>query len=167
MGRKFGGPPPPFGEGATGSPSNTMSPGPRPSVIPSDILIHEAIWPQQIWAEKWGGGCAPLGEVGAGPHLIQSRLGRDLPPYQVTSWSMKPFGRNRYGPKIGEGVVPLSGRELGPHLTQCSQGQGLPACQVSSWSVQPFGHSVRTSQTEQTGQDRTGQERTDRQTADR
>jgi len=26
-----------------------------------DILIHAAIWPQQIWAENWGWGCAPLG----------------------------------------------------------------------------------------------------------
>jgi len=27
---------------------------PRPSSIPSDILIHAAIWPQQVWAENWG-----------------------------------------------------------------------------------------------------------------
>jgi len=35
-------------------PSNTKSPGPRPTSIPSGILIHPAIWPQQIWAENWG-----------------------------------------------------------------------------------------------------------------
>jgi len=29
--------------------------------MPSGILIHAAIWPQQIWAENWGDG-APLGE---------------------------------------------------------------------------------------------------------
>jgi len=29
-----------------GSPSNTKSPGPRPSSIPSDILMHAAAWPQ-------------------------------------------------------------------------------------------------------------------------
>ena len=28
--------------------------GPRHSSIPRDILIHAAIWPQQIWAENWG-----------------------------------------------------------------------------------------------------------------
>jgi len=22
--------------------------------MPSDILIHAAIWPQQMWAENWG-----------------------------------------------------------------------------------------------------------------
>ena len=35
------------------SPFNTKSPGPRPCSIPSDILIHAAIWPQHIWAEKY------------------------------------------------------------------------------------------------------------------
>ena len=32
--------------GEAGSPSNTMSPGLRPISVPSDILIHPAIWPQ-------------------------------------------------------------------------------------------------------------------------
>ena len=36
-----------------GSLSNTKSPGSWPSSIPSDILIHAAIWPQLIWAENW------------------------------------------------------------------------------------------------------------------
>ena len=61
MGRKFGsGLRPPFGE-VNGVPSNTKSPGPRSSSIPSDILIHAAISPQHIWAENWGVCCAPLG----------------------------------------------------------------------------------------------------------
>jgi len=34
---------PPFGEGGTGSPSHTMSPGPRPASVPSGILIHAAV----------------------------------------------------------------------------------------------------------------------------
>ena len=46
MGRKF--------RGRDGSPSNTKSPGLRRSSIPNGILIHAAIWPQQIWAENWG-----------------------------------------------------------------------------------------------------------------
>jgi len=54
MGQKFGWSAH-FWGGATGSPSNTKSTGPRPTSIPSDILIHAAIWPQQIWAENWGG----------------------------------------------------------------------------------------------------------------
>ena len=30
---------------AAGSPSNTMSPGPRPTSVPSGILMHPAFWP--------------------------------------------------------------------------------------------------------------------------
>ena len=52
----------PWGKG-TGSPSNTKSPGLRPTSIPTDILIHAAIWPQQIWAENWG--LCPFGGGGA------------------------------------------------------------------------------------------------------
>ena len=29
-----------------------------------------------------------------GPHLTQCRLGRGLPPYQVASWFIQPFGHN-------------------------------------------------------------------------
>jgi len=31
-----------------GSPSYTMSPGPRPTSVPSGILIHPTVWPQYI-----------------------------------------------------------------------------------------------------------------------
>ena len=40
--------------GAAGSTSNTMLPGSRPTIIPSGILIHLAVWPQQKWAENRG-----------------------------------------------------------------------------------------------------------------
>ena len=32
--------------GVAGSPSNTKLPGPRPTSIPSGILMHAAVWPQ-------------------------------------------------------------------------------------------------------------------------
>jgi len=32
----------------------TKSPGPRPTSVPSVILIHPAVWPQRTWAENWG-----------------------------------------------------------------------------------------------------------------
>jgi len=32
--------------GGAGSPSNALSPGPRPTSVPSDILIHPIVWPQ-------------------------------------------------------------------------------------------------------------------------
>jgi len=33
-------------KGGAGSPSNTLSPGSRPTSVPSGILIHPAVWPQ-------------------------------------------------------------------------------------------------------------------------
>jgi len=55
---------------------------------------------------KLGRGSDPFWEGGLGPHLTQCRLGQGLPPYQVASGSMQPFGHNRNGPKIGEGASP-------------------------------------------------------------
>jgi len=49
-----------LGRGAE-SPSNTMSLRPRPTSLPSGILIYPAIWLQQIWAKNWVGLC-PFGE---------------------------------------------------------------------------------------------------------
>ena len=77
-----------FSHGGTGFPRLTMLPGPRPTFVPIGILIHPAIWPQWIWAENWG--CAPFG--GAGSHITQ--CGRCLPPCQVSSSSIQPFGHN-------------------------------------------------------------------------
>ena len=70
--------------GRAGSPSNAKSPGPRPTSVPSGILIHSAVWPQRTWSENWE--AVPFfwgGELG--PHLTQWRLDRGLPPYQVAS----------------------------------------------------------------------------------
>jgi len=44
MGRKVGAVP--LWGGGAGSPSNTMWPGPRPTSMPSFILIHRTVWPQ-------------------------------------------------------------------------------------------------------------------------
>jgi len=77
----------PFWGGGAGSPSNTNSPGPRPSSIPSDILINAVISPQQIWTENWG--ICPFGEGELGPYLTQCGQGRGLPACQVSSWSVR------------------------------------------------------------------------------
>ena len=78
---------PPFrGQGA-GSPVNTMSSGPRPTSVPSGILIHPAVWPQLTWAKI--GGLCPFLVGGVGPHLTQCGLGRRLPPCQVSSSSIR------------------------------------------------------------------------------
>ena len=66
MGRKEGSAVPL--SGGAGSPYNTMWTGPSPTSVPSGILIHPAVWPQQTWAEN--GGCASLGRSWV-PHLTQ------------------------------------------------------------------------------------------------
>ena len=105
--------------GVAGSPSNTMSPRPRKTSIPSGTLVHLAVWSQRTLAENWGLCTFRGGELG--PRLTQCRVGRGLPPYQVASSSMQPFGRNRHGPKIG-GLCTLFGEGLGPDLTQSRLG---------------------------------------------
>ena len=66
------------------SQSNTKSPEPRPTSIPSGMLIPVAIWPQQIRAKNWGPP-PPLGERELSPHLTQCGQGRGLPACQVSS----------------------------------------------------------------------------------
>jgi len=73
-----------------GSPSNTMSPGPRSTFLRSGILIHPAVWPQQTWVEDWG---LP-GEGKLGPYLTQCGRGRSPPQCQVSSWSIQLFRHN-------------------------------------------------------------------------
>jgi len=64
-----GGSAPFLGRGA-GSPSNAKLPRPRPSSMPSGILIHASIWSQQIWAEN--GGLCPFrgGRAGSPPNRM-------------------------------------------------------------------------------------------------
>ena len=69
-GPKMGGSAPFFGEGSW-IPINTMSLGSRPTFLASGILIHRAIWPQQIWAENWRKGLCPFCGWGPGSHLTQ------------------------------------------------------------------------------------------------
>jgi len=52
---------------------------------------------------KLGEGLCPFLGGELGPHLTQCRLGRGLSFYQVASWSIEPFGHNRYRPKIWGG----------------------------------------------------------------
>ena len=61
----------------------------------------------------------------------------------LDSWSIQPFGHNRYRLQIGGGgcCAPSFLGEMDPYLTQCGLGQGLPPYQVASWSIQPFGHN--------------------------
>jgi len=60
-----------------------------------------------------------------------------LPPFQVSSWSIQPFGHNRHGPKL-EGCCAPFWREgvggAGSHLTQC----GLVEAYIrTKWYLHP------------------------------
>ena len=83
MGRKEGGCCAPF-RGA-GSPSNTKSPGPRPTFIPSGILIHPAVWPQRTWTENRRLAVHPLFFGGGlGLYVTQCGVSRGLRPCQAS-----------------------------------------------------------------------------------
>jgi len=93
--------------------------------------LDPSVWPQQTWP-KIRGGSVPLGGgVKLGLHLAQYGPGQGLPPCQVPSGSIQPFGHNRHGPKIGGCSVPLFGggragfpstMSLGPMPTSLPSG---------------------------------------------
>ena len=90
LGRKQGAAVPLSGVGSW-LPCNTMRPGPRPTFVPSGILIHPDVWPQQTWAENWRGLC-PFRGGGAGSQLLativempRSRRWNTLTDYLIPS----------------------------------------------------------------------------------
>ena len=66
--------------GGAESPANTMWLGPRPTSVPSDILIHPAVWPEYVGGKV---GVVPLSGR-ARSHLKQCGRGRGLPLYAAT-----------------------------------------------------------------------------------
>jgi len=58
MGQKLGAVP--LLVGRSWVPCNIMWRGPKPTFVPSGILIHPAVWPQQLCAKNWGAGLCPL-----------------------------------------------------------------------------------------------------------
>jgi len=65
------------------------------------------------------------GEVS--PHLTQCCLGRDIPPYQVVSWSIQQLGHNRQGLKSGEAYF-QSPKFLGHPQPQAISATGSGHC---------------------------------------
>jgi len=87
MGRKMGALPL-IGEGELGT-HLTKSLGPRPTSIPSGILIYAAIWPQQTWANNWGGSPPFWGEE-LGPNPTQCGQAE---AYLLTKFHLDPSNR--------------------------------------------------------------------------
>ena len=75
MGQKLGEGGSAFFSGARWVPSNTKSPGSRPTTITSGILVHPAVWPQQTVAENWGL-CPFKGGAAESPSNTMSRRPR-------------------------------------------------------------------------------------------
>ena len=92
--------------------------------------------------QNWVAWVCPFSWGYLGPHRTQCRVGRGLPPYQVVSSSMQPFGHNRHGPKTGEALPPFwRGRTGSPSNTMSlwSKPTSLPSgilMHPASWPQQ-------------------------------
>jgi len=74
---------------------------------PTEFSIYVG-WP------KLGGGAVPP-FWGLGPHLTQRGPGiRGIPPYQVASWSIQPFGYNTPTSQTGQD------RQWRPKIVMCT-----------------------------------------------
>jgi len=96
--------------GGAGSPSNTMWHGPRPTSVPSGILIHPAVRPQYM-GRKVGGCCHPVfwgyrpqspsNTMSPGPRPTSVSSGILIQPAAwpqqtwAENWGLCPFGCGR------------------------------------------------------------------------
>jgi len=95
-------------------PSNTTSPGPRFTFVPSGILIHPAVWPQQTWAENWG--LRPLfGE------------GSRVPIQHQVAWAEAHLHANCHLNPSSRLATTDIGRKLGAPLPFGGRGAGSPS----------------------------------------
>ena len=96
-----------------------MWPRPKPTFVPSGILIHPATWSQHTWAEIWR--VCPLA-VELGPHLTQCCLGWGPPQHRI-KWHLDTrtcLATTDMGWKLGALAI-FGGGGAGSHLTQCIQ----------------------------------------------
>jgi len=73
------------------SPCNTMWSGLRPITLPSSMLIRAAVSPQQTWPKL---GLCPFWEGSWICILYNVARAKAIPPCQVSSSSIQPFGHN-------------------------------------------------------------------------
>jgi len=112
------------------SPCNTMWLGPRPTIVPSAILIqrfgHNSHGPKIGGCARWG--CSWFRFW----HSCWAEA------YRRTKCHLDPsshLATTDMGQKLGG--YALFGGGLVPHLAQCDMRRGLPPYQVASWSIQP------------------------------
>jgi len=103
----------PFRVGAA-TPSNTTSPGPKCTSVPSGIWIHPAIWPRHNrHGPVIGWGLCPFSGVGAGsPSSTKSHEPRptSIPSGMLTSSRLATMDIGR---KLGKGLCPFRGGRAG------------------------------------------------------
>jgi len=137
MGRKV-----PFWGGGVGSPSNTMSPGPKPTSIPSGILIHPAVLATIDMGRKLGA-LPPLGEAEAGFPSNTMSLGPS-PTSLLSGILIHPaMATTDIGRNLVEGLCPFGGGGAGSPSNTC-----MPSFILIHRTVWP----QHTNVTSQTGQ---------------
>jgi len=116
----------------------TVSIGPRPTSIPSGILVYPAIWPQRTWAENWRAVLLYGRGVGSPSNTMSPSLWRTSVPSRIL---MHPAVWPQHtGRKLG-GAVPLflGGGAGSPSSTMWP---GLrPTSMPSAILIHPFGRN--------------------------
>jgi len=116
IGRKFGGC---ANLGGAGSSPNTISPGLRPTFVPSGILIHPVVWPQYtIATDRTDNGLTAEGERTVLQTVAQNVLNRQV----AAAWPLSPLGSLQCSPR------PLAGGAQEPPypFELCSLGLPFP-----------------------------------------
>jgi len=151
MGRKLGRGSAPFWGRGAGSPSSTMWPGPRPTSVPSAILIHPAVWSQQTWTENWG--CARFSGGGSWRTAATNTKSPEPTPTSIPCsilihpaiWPQQTLAENW-------GLCPFEGGKAGSPSNTMWQGP-MPTCTPSFILIHPTVWPQYTNVTDrQTGQ---------------
>ena len=111
-------------------PHTTLSPGPRPTFLPSGILIHPALWPQYrpTWAENWGSALF-YGEGDLVPISLNVAWAK---AYLPTKWHLDP-SRHLATTDTGRKLV---GGAAGSPSNSVAPGPG-PTCKPSFILIHP------------------------------
>jgi len=93
-----------------------MWPWPRPTSVPSGILIYEAVWPQHTWAENWGLQLSAQATWDPAPvpkRGTASQFSAHVCCDQTPGWIKMPLGTEV---DLGPGYIVVGGRRPLPPL---------------------------------------------------
>jgi len=121
--------------GGAATPPNTTSPWPRFTSVPSGILTHPAVSPQQTWAKNWLG-AVPLFPRSWVPIEHKVALAE---AYLHTKWHLNPsshLATTDMGRKLEEGLGPVGGGGAGSPSNTMWPGP-RPTCMPSFILIRP------------------------------